>query len=357
LTATPASSPELDSLAPSLRARPRRWLVTGAAGFIGSHLVEHLLRLDQHVVGLDNYETGSRRNVEAVKALVSAEQGGRFRMIEGDIRDAAACREACRGAEVVLHEAALGSVPRSVEQPLNSHDVNVTGFLRVLDAAREAGVKRFVFASSSSVYGDDPGLPKVEQVVGRVLSPYAATKYANELYMHAYASCYRMELVGLRYFNVFGPRQDPNGPYAAVIPIWFAALLDGRDVVINGDGSTSRDFCYVDNVVQANLLAGTTANPAALGQAFNVAFGDRTTLLELFAMIRERVARLEPAAATRAPVHRPFRPGDIKHSLADTTKARTLLGYRPAHDVAAGLDRAAAFYVEQARGLAPSRAG
>jgi UDP-N-acetylglucosamine 4-epimerase len=349
-----------EALARTLRAHPRRWLVTGAAGFIGSHLAERLLALDQEVVGLDNYETGSRENVEAVRALVAPEQARRFRVIEGDIRDPAACREACRGVDVVLHEAALGSVPRSVEQPLDSHDVNVTGFLRVLEGAREAGVKRVVYASSSSVYGDDPTLPKVEQVVGRVLSPYAATKYANELYAHAYGSCYGLELIGLRYFNVFGPRQDPNGPYAAVIPIWFAALLEGREVTINGDGSTSRDFCYVDNVVQANLLAATTLNAGAVGQLFNVAYGGRTTLLELFAMIRERVAVHAPAAATRAPVHRPFRPGDIKHSLADVAKARALLGYAPTHDVAAGLDRAASWYVTQARAAhaaAASRAG
>lgn len=338
-----------DRLARELRARPRRWLVTGAAGFIGSHLVERLLSLDQHVTGLDDLSTGRRENLDAVRGLVSPAQAGRFRLVEGDIRDPAACREAVAGAEVVLHEAALGSVPRSVRDPLTSHDVNVTGFLRVMLAAREAGVRRIVYASSSSVYGDHPGLPKVEAVVGRVLSPYAASKYADELYAHAFAGCYGLELVGLRYFNVFGPRQDPSGPYAAVIPIWFAALLDGREVAINGDGTTSRDFCYVANVVQANLLAATTASAEAIGQVFNVAYGARTTLLQLFELIRERVARLEPSAAARAPVHRPFRPGDVKHSLADVGRARALLGYAPTHDVAAGLDRAAAWYAAQAR--------
>lgn len=340
---------EYDGATARLRAAPRRWLVTGAAGFIGSHLVEQLLSLDQTVVGLDDFSTGRRENVAAVLAGLPAAQASRFTLVEGDIRDPAACRRACEGAEVVLHQAALGSVPRSIENPLATHEVNVTGFLQVLQAARAAGIRRIVYASSSSVYGDHPTLPKVEANVGRVLSPYAASKYADELYAHAFGGCYGLELVGLRYFNVFGPRQDPSGPYAAVIPIWFASLLEGRTVGINGDGTTSRDFCYVANVVQANLLAATTTNPEALGQVFNVARGDRTTLLQLFAMIRERVARYEPSAAGAEPAHRPFRPGDVKHSLADVGKARALLGYAPTHDVAAGLDSAAAWYVAQAR--------
>jgi UDP-N-acetylglucosamine/UDP-N-acetylgalactosamine 4-epimerase len=338
-----------DELATRLRGRPRRWLVTGAAGFIGSHLVERLLSLDQLVTGLDNFATGRRENVDAVRAAVSREQAARYRFLEGDIRDPAACQRACSEVDVVLHEAALGSVPRSVNDPMTSHEVNVTGFLRVLAAAREAGIRRVVYASSSSVYGDHPILPKVEDVVGRVLSPYAATKYANELYAHAFGRCYGLELVGLRYFNVFGPRQDPSGPYAAVIPIWFAELLRGGDVVIHGDGETSRDFCYVANVVQANLLAATTERPEAIGAVLNVACGGRTTLNELFGMIRERVGRIDPAAAQRKPTYRDFRPGDVRHSLADIGKARTLLGYEPTHDVAAGLDSAAQWSVEEAR--------
>ena len=327
-----------------LRERPRRWLVTGAAGFIGSHLVERLLGLDQSVVGLDNFATGSKANVSAVRALVSPEQAERLEFIEGDIRDPAACERACRGADVVLHQAALGSVPRSIEDPMTSHDVNVTGFLGILAAARAAGIRRVVYASSSSVYGDHPALPKVEDVVGRVLSPYAASKQADELYAHAFGRCYGLELIGLRYFNVFGPRQDPNGPYAAVVPLWFAGLLRGGEVVINGDGETSRDLCFVENVVQMNLLAATSERAEAVGQVYNVACGDRTTLSELFRLIRERVARLEPAAARREPVYRDFRAGDVRHSLADIGKARALLGYAPTHTVGAGLDCAATWY-------------
>jgi UDP-N-acetylglucosamine 4-epimerase len=331
-----------------LRERPRRWLVTGAAGFIGSHLVERLLSLDQRVTGLDDFATGSRRNVEAVRAAVTPEQAARYQFLEGDIRDPQACRRACAESDVVLHQAALGSVPRSVRDPLTTHDVNVTGFLRVLAAAHEARIRRVVYASSSSVYGDHPTLPKVEDAVGRALSPYAASKQADEAYAHAFGRCYGLELVGLRYFNVFGPRQDPTGPYAAVIPIWFAQLLSGGEIAIHGDGQTSRDFCYVDNVVQANLLAATTTNAEALGAVLNVACGERTTLDELFLLVRERVARVEPAAAQRAPSYRAFRAGDVRHSLADVGRARALVGYEPTHGVAAGLDRAAAWYVEDA---------
>jgi UDP-N-acetylglucosamine 4-epimerase len=252
------------------------------------------------------------------------------------------------GVDLVLHQAALGSVPRSIKDPMTTHEVNVTGFLRILLAAREAGVRRVVYASSSSVYGDHPALPKVEGALGTQLSPYAAGKYADEVYAHAFARCYGLELLGLRYFNVFGARQDPSGPYAAVIPLWFAGLLRGGEVVINGDGETSRDFCYVENVVQANVLAATTANPEALDQVFNVAFGDRTTLNELYAMIRERVARVRPEAARSEPSRRDFRPGDVRHSLADVSRARKLLGYAPAKSVAQGLDAAAAWYASGA---------
>jgi UDP-N-acetylglucosamine 4-epimerase len=345
-----ASRTAFAALQERLRAAPRSWLVTGAAGFIGSHLVARLLELDQRVTGLDNFATGSRQNLDAVRASVSPERAARFTFVEGDIRDAAACRQACAGVELVLHQAALGSVPRSVQDPLTSHEVNVTGFLRVLQAAREAGVRRIVYASSSSVYGDHPALPKVEAQVGRVLSPYAATKYADELYAHAFGRCYGLALVGLRYFNVFGPRQDPNGPYAAVIPRWYAALLAGKEVEVFGDGETSRDFCYVANAVQANLLAACTEREEALGEVFNVACGARTTLAELFRMIRERVARHAPAAARSEPAHRDFRAGDVRHSLADVGKARALLGYEPTHLVAAGLDEATPWYVALARG-------
>jgi UDP-N-acetylglucosamine 4-epimerase len=335
-----------------LRAAPRRWLVTGGAGFIGSHLVEALLREEQEVVVLDDFSTGHEENLEAVGRAVGP-AAGRLTVIAGDIRDPRACQRAMRGVDLVLHQAALGSVPRSLERPLVSHEVNVTGFLDVLDAAREAGVRRIVYASSSSVYGDHPALPKREDELGRPLSPYAASKRCDEDYAAAFASCYGLELVGLRYFNVFGPRQDPAGPYAAVVPRWFAALLRDEPVMIFGDGETSRDFCYVANVVQANLLAATTASAAALGQVFNVAFGDRTTLNELFTLIRAEVARFRPEAARARPAYQAFRPGDVRHSLADVARARGLLGYEPTHSVREGLAEAAAWYA-RAAGAAPA---
>jgi UDP-N-acetylglucosamine 4-epimerase len=337
-----------ESLAAELKKAPRAWLVTGAAGFIGSHLVENLLALDQRIIGLDNFATGSRKNISDLLSHLSPQQADRFRFLEGDIRDPDTCARACEGVEFVLHQAALGSVPRSINDPLQSHDVNVTGFLRVLEAARRAGARRVVYASSSSVYGDHPALPKVEETIGRQLSPYAVTKFADELYAHVYGTCYGVELIGLRYFNVFGPRQDPNGPYAAVIPLWFAALRDGGEVFINGDGETSRDFCFVQNVVQANLLAATASHPEAPGQVFNVAYGDRTTLNQLFDLIRDRVAVSRPEAGTRRPVYRDFRAGDVRHSLADIGKARRLLQYAPTHSVRDGLEVAAAWYMAQA---------
>src|ERR1035438_1539213 len=276
-----------DQLQTELKAAPKTWLVTGVAGFIGSNLLEALLKLDQRVVGLDNFSTGKRKNLEEVRALVPTAQWARFQFLEGDIGDLAACQRACAGVDFVLHQAALGSVPFSMKDPLASHRSNVTGFLNMLLAARDAKVKRFVYASSSAVYGDDPGLPKVEEKVGRPLSPYAATKAINEVYANAFALAYGLPSLGLRYFNVFGLRQDPDGAYAAVIPKWIAALLAGEAVYINGDGETSRDFCYVANVVQANLLAATTANAAALNQVYNIALGERTTLNELFAMLQD----------------------------------------------------------------------
>jgi UDP-N-acetylglucosamine 4-epimerase len=344
-----ASASVYEDLKARLRGEPRSWLVTGAAGFIGSHLVEHLLRLDQRVVGLDNLATGHRQNLSDALASVSTDQASRFELHEGDIRDRDACARACARVDLVLHQAALKSVPRSINDPLQAHDVNVTGFLRVLTAALEAGIRRVVYASSSSVFGDHPALPKVEDVIGRPLSPYAVTKYADELYAQVFARCYGLEPIGLRYFNVFGPRQDPNGPYAAVMPQWFAGLLGGSEVAINGDGETSRDFCFVENVVQANLLAATTASAEAVGEVFNVAYGERTTLNELFLLIREEVAKIRPGAAEARPLHRPFRPGDVRHSLADTGKARRLLGYVPTCSVREGLGRAAAWYARAAQ--------
>jgi UDP-N-acetylglucosamine 4-epimerase len=337
-----------------LEARPLRWLVTGSAGFIGSHLVQQLLSLDQSVVGLDNFATGHRRNLDDVCAQVGAERWGRHRFIEADIRDAGACRLACRGVDVVLHQAALGSVPRSIADPAATHGSNVDGFLNVLLAARDAGVGRVVYASSSSVYGDHPALPKVEGAIGRPLSPYAATKLVDELYAEVFARCYGTQSIGLRYFNVFGGRQDPEGAYAAVIPRWVRAMIVGEAVVINGDGETSRDFCYIDNAVQANLLAATTDDPAAIGQVYNVAVDERTSLNRLFALLRDAVAARLPRAAQLAPVYGDFRPGDVRHSQADIGKARRLLGYEPTHRLADGIDAAIPWYLAQLGGTAAS---
>jgi UDP-N-acetylglucosamine 4-epimerase len=329
-------------------------VVTGGAGFIGSHLVEVLLRQGQEVRVLDDFSTGREENLETVSRAVGPDAASRLVVLRGDIRDRAACTRALGGADLVLHQAALGSVPRSIAHPLPTHEVNVTGFLHVLDAAKAAGVRRVVYASSSSVYGDHPGLPKHEEAIGRQLSPYAASKHCDELYAFAFARCYGMELVGVRYFNVFGPRQDPNGPYAAVVPLWFAGLLRGDDVAINGDGETSRDFCYVANAVQANILAALSRNPEAIGQVYNVAFGARTTLNELFGLIRSHVARFRPAAASARPTHRDFRPGDVRHSLADVSKAARLLGYVPTHSVEDGLAEAATWYAQTAQPPSPA---
>lgn len=334
-----------------LRQAPAAWLVTGVAGFIGSNLLETLLKLDQKVVGLDNFATGHRHNLDEVRGLVSAVQWQRFSFIEGDIRDFAACSKACAGVDYVLHQAALGSVPRSIENPLTTNEVNITGFLNMLVAGRDAKVKRFVYAASSSTYGDHPGLPKIEDRIGKPLSPYAVTKYVNELYADVFGRCYGLKPIGLRYFNIFGRRQDPNGAYAAVIPKWFDGLLRQGPVYINGDGETSRDFCYIDNAVQANLLAAC-ADEAAAGQVYNVAVGERTTLNELFQLIRDRVATASPEAAGAEPVHRDFRAGDVRHSLADIGKAKTLLGYEPSHTIRAGLLEAADWYLSRQEAVA-----
>jgi UDP-N-acetylglucosamine 4-epimerase len=330
----------------SLRARPRRWLLTGSAGFIGSNLLEVLLRHGQTVVSLDNFATGHRRNLEQVRSAVGDTAWANHRFIEGDIADAEVCRQACDGAELVLHQAALGSVPRSINDPLNTHRANATGFLNMLVAAKDAGVARFVYAASSSTYGDSPTLPKVEDVIGRPLSPYAVTKYLNELYADVFGRCYGLATVGLRYFNVFGPRQDPEGAYAAVIPLWVASMMSGRACTINGDGETSRDFCYVANAVQANLRAALAEDPAALGQVYNVAAGDRTTLLQLHGLLSSALREERPGLAVPPPEFAAFRSGDVRHSLADIGKARSLLGYEPTHDVRAGLREAVGWYVK-----------
>mgnify|MGYP001350199270 CR=1 FL=1 len=322
----------------------RRWLVTGVAGFIGSNLLETLLAAGQHVTGLDNFSTGHRRNLDEVKDSVTPEQWARFRMIEGDIRDPQTCVQACEGAELVLHQAALGSVPRSITDPLLTNANNVTGFLNMLVAAKDCGVRRFVYAASSSTYGDHPGLPKVEDTIGKPLSPYAVTKYVNELYADVFLRTYGLDSVGLRYFNVFGKRQDPEGAYAAVIPKWFAGLLRGETVWINGDGETSRDFCFIDNCVQANILAACADNPDVPGKVFNVAYGQRTTLNELFALIRDEAAGFVPACADARPSYRDFRAGDVRHSLADISRSRSLLGYDPAFGVREGLALAGTWY-------------
>lgn len=324
------------ALAAELRANPRRWLVTGAAGFIGSALVEELLGLDQEVVGLDNFSTGRRSNLEDV-ARVVGDRYRRFRLIEGDIADPDACRAACEGVALVLHQAALGSVPRSVADPFASHLANVDGFLRVMLAARDARCARVVYASSSSVYGDHPVLPKVEDHIGRPLSPYAATKRIDEIYGGVVQDVYGLPTIGLRYFNVFGRRQDPDGPYAAVIPRWIARLRAGERCAIFGDGAQSRDFCYVDNAVQANLLAATAPDAAATNQVYNVGCRGRTSLVELHAMLRDLVAAHVPAARGLSPDHQAPRAGDVVHSQADIDKIARLLGFAPTHDVAQGL--------------------
>ena len=327
-----------------IRSESRTWLVTGAAGFIGGHLAESLLRLDQHVVGLDNFSTGKRENLLHLRAAVGEARWKRWRFIEGDIRDLAACRQACAGAAVVLHQAALGSVPRSIDDPVASVDSNVTGFLNMLVAARDEGIERFVYASSSAVYGDHPDLPKVEHRIGRAVSPYGLTKHVDELLAGVFQVCYGFNAIGMRYFNVFGPRQDPFGAYPSVIPAWIGAMLTGQPAYVNGDGSAARDFCYVDNVVQANLLAATSDNPEAQNQAYNIGHGDETTLLELFDRIRGLAAQRLPHLKSVKPVFREPRRGDLKYSRADVGKARRLLGYEPELRINEGLQRTIDWY-------------
>src|SRR5258706_1491011 len=335
----------LQSLGSAIGAAPRTWLVTGVAGFIGSNLLESLLTLEQRVVGLDNFSTGHRANLDQVRAAVGTRAWKRFRMITGDIRSPATCRRACREVDLVLHEAALGSVPRSIENPIATHESNVTGFLNMLIAARDAGVARFVYAASSAAYGDHAALPRVEAHVGRPLSPYGAGKLMNELYADAFSRCYGLSSVGLRYFNVFGRRQDPDGAYAAVIPRWIAAMLRKEKVYIYGDGETSRDFCYIDNVVQANILAGTTTDAAAANEVYNVAVGEQTSLNELFEILHQLLGARVHGHLSSPAIHADFRPGDVRFSRADISKAERLLGYRPSCRVREGLERAVDWYL------------
>lgn len=331
-----------------LKATPRTWVITGVAGFIGSNLLEALLKLNQSVVGLDNFSTGHQRNLDEVQTLVTSDQWANFSFIQGDIRCIDDCRRACDGANYVLHQAALGSVPRSIEDPITTNQNNIDGFLNMLVAARDATVKRFVYAASSSTYGDHPDLPKVEDKIGKPLSPYAVTKLVNELYADVFAKTYGLQTIGLRYFNVFGRRQDPYGAYAAVIPKWISAMIKKDPVYINGDGETSRDFCYIDNTVQANLLAAATTTEGSFNQIYNVAVGDRTTLNDLHRNITSVLQSLN-FSINREPIYRDFRTGDVRHSQASINKAKILLGYVPTHRFAEGLADAIEWYVHDFR--------
>jgi len=326
-----------------LKSNPKVWLITGVAGFIGSNLLEHLLKLDQTIIGLDNFATGHQRNLDEVKGLVSEAQWQKFHFIEGDIRDYETCSTAVEGVDYVLHQAALGSVPRSLADPLTSNGTNISGFLNVLQAAKEGEVKSFTYAASSSTYGDHPALKKVEENIGNPLSPYAVTKFVNELYAGVYARSYGFKTIGLRYFNVFGKRQDPNGAYAAVIPKWTAAMIQDEDIFINGDGETSRDFCFIENTVQMNILAAT-APEEAKDEVYNVAVGDRTSLNVLHLTIKQALAGLG-IHINKTPIYRDFRLGDVRHSQADITKSRKNLGYEPKYRIDAGIRSAMPWYV------------
>ncbi|EKE22322.1 MAG: hypothetical protein ACD_6C00865G0008 [uncultured bacterium] len=326
-----------------LQQAPKTWLITGVAGFIGSNLLETLLKLNQNVVGLDNFATGHKHNLDEVQSLVKPEQWGNFKFYKGDIRNFEDCQTACAGVDYVLHQAALGSVPRSITDPITTNAANITGFLNMLTAARDAEVKSFTYAASSSTYGDHPALPKVEENIGKPLSPYAVTKYVNELYAEVFARTYGFKAIGLRYFNVFGKRQDPNGAYAAVIPKWTAAMIAGDDVFINGDGETSRDFCFIENTVQANILAATTQNDEAKNQVYNVAVGDRTTLNDLFNAIKNALNENE-ITYIKKPIYRDFRKGDVRHSQASIKKIENLLGYEAKYNIDEGIDLAMNWY-------------
>ena len=333
-----------------LKTDQKRWLVTGVAGFIGSNLAEALLKLNQKVISLDNFATGHRYNLEHIKNSVTPEQWENFTFVEGDITNYDTCKSLTKDIDVVLHQAALGSVPRSIDNPVVSNNANVTGFLNMLTAAKDNGVKRFVYASSSSVYGDSQELPKVEERTGNILSPYAVTKAVNELYMGVFYKCYGFESIGLRYFNVFGKRQDPNGAYAAVMPKWIGQILNGEDVYINGDGETSRDFTYIDNVVQANIMAGMTTNSEAFAKAYNTAAGGRETLNNLYVAITKGLKENLPNLEIKEPIYRDFRAGDIRHSNANIDSARTLLGYKPTHTLEQGLKESIEWYINDIKG-------
>lgn len=327
-----------------LQQAPKTWLVTGVAGFIGSNLLETLLKLNQNVVGLDNFSTGHQYNLNEVQGLVSTQQWSNFTFYKGDIRNFEDCQKVCAGVDYVLHEAALGSVPRSIADPTTTNAANITGFLNILVAARDAKVSSFTYAASSSTYGDHPALPKVEENIGNPLSPYAVTKYVNELYADVFARTYGFKAIGLRYFNVFGKRQDPNGAYAAVIPKWTAAMIAGDDVYINGDGETSRDFCFIENTVQANILAATTENNVAKNQVYNVAVGDRTTLNDLFNAIKMALNEND-VIYLKEPIYREFRAGDVRHSQASVEKIHNLLGYEPQFIISQGIEDAMPWYI------------
>jgi UDP-N-acetylglucosamine 4-epimerase len=352
-----------DDLKDRLINKPHTWLVTGVAGFIGSNLMEILLKLNQRVVGLDNFATGHQQNLDEVQNLVSPNQWANFSFIEGDIRNLEDCEKAmtfmpssprveadaiASTVEYVLHQAALGSVPRSVEDPITTNSANITGYLNMLVAARDAKVKRFVYAASSSTYGDHPDLPKVEDKIGKPLSPYAVTKYVNELYADVFGKTYGLDCIGLRYFNVFGKRQDPKGAYAAVIPKWIASMIKNEPVYINGDGETSRDFCFIENVCQANLLAATADHPESVNQVYNVAVGDKTSLNELYEQLLINLLPLYPHLEGAKSIYRDFRGGDVRHSLADISKAKILIGYKPKYHIGEGLKLAMGWYIEHA---------
>jgi UDP-N-acetylglucosamine/UDP-N-acetylgalactosamine 4-epimerase len=345
---SPSSRSRFDEVCEDLVNSPRRWLVTGVAGFIGSALLEKLLDLGQTVVGVDNFITGHKKNLDDV-LKINPDERLQFQFIEGDLRDPEVCKSVVKDVDIVLHQAALGSVPRSMKDPLTSHQHNVDAYLNVLWAAKEAGVKRVVYASSSSVYGDHPGLPKVEDRIGKPLSPYAATKRTDEIWAQVFHDCYGMQTIGLRYFNVFGRRQDPNGPYAAVIPRWCANMIEGKPCIIFGDGSNSRDFCYVDNIVQANLLAGTATDPAVTGTVYNCGCNGRTDLKELFAMIRDGLSKDFPDVANAEPIFEPPRAGDIPHSQAAIDKIQAALGYEPTHQVSDGMAETVSWFAQRLR--------
>ena len=325
----------------------KRWLITGVAGFIGSNLLEKLLKLNQEVVGLDNFSTGSESNLIEVSKLVTRKQWANFKFLRGDICDLASCKEACQGVNFILHQAAIGSVPRSIENPIATNAANITGFLNMLVAARDSKVKRFIYAASSSTYGDHLALPKLEDQIGKPLSPYAVTKLVNELYADVFYSVYGLETIGLRYFNVFGPRQDPEGAYAAVIPKWIASMINGEEVFINGDGETSRDFCYIHNVVQMNLLAAMTENTNAVNQVYNVAVGDRTTLNQLYKILSDSLIKHYQYLQYKLPIYRNFRSGDVRHSQADISKARSFLSYDPKYTIDLGIKESMDWYLKK----------